>query len=105
VDAEGYAAIKPPWGQLTAYNLNQGEIEWQTVLGEFQELTARGLAPTGTQNIGGSVVTAGGLVFIGATQDEKFRAFDKTNGLVLWEAQLPAGGYASHCTFEVKGKQ
>ena len=105
VDAEGYAAIKPPWGQLTAYNLNQGEIEWQTVLGEFQELTARGLAPTGTQNIGGSVVTAGGLVFIGATQDEKFRAFDKTNGKILWEAQLPAGGYASPCTYEVKGKQ
>jgi len=105
VDAEGYAAIKPPWGQLTAYNLNKGEIVWQAVLGEFQELTARGLPPTGTQNIGGSVVTAGGLVFIGATQDEKFRAFDKTNGKVLWEAQLPAGGYASPCTYEVKGKQ
>ena len=105
VDAEGYAAIKPPWGQLTAYNLNKGEIAWQVVLGEFQELTARGLPPTGTQNIGGSVVTAGGLVFIGATQDEKFRAFDKTNGKVLWEAQVPAGGYASPCTYEVKGKQ
>ena len=105
VDAEGYAAIKPPWGQLTAYNLNKGEIVWQAVLGEFQELTARGLPPTGTQNIGGSVVTAGGLVFIGATQDEKFRAFDKTNGKVLWEAQVPAGGYASPCTYEVKGKQ
>ncbi len=104
-DAEGYAAIKPPWGQLTAYNLNKGEIAWQVVLGEFQELTARGIPPTGTQNIGGSVVTAGGLVFIGATQDEKFRAFDKTNGKVLWEAQLPAGGYASPCTYEVKGKQ
>jgi quinoprotein glucose dehydrogenase len=105
VDAEGYAAIKPPWGQLTAYNLNKGEIAWQVVLGEFQELTARGIPPTGTQNIGGSVVTAGGLVFIGATQDEKFRAFDKTSGKVLWEAQLPAGGHASPCTYEVKGKQ
>ena len=105
VDQEGFAAIKPPWGQLTAYDLNKGEIAWQVVLGEYKELTARGIPPTGTQNMGGSVVTAGGLIFIGATQDEKFRAFDKTNGQLLWEAQLPAGGYASPCTYEVNGKQ
>jgi quinoprotein glucose dehydrogenase len=105
VDREGYAAIKPPWGQLTAIDLNRGEIAWQVVLGEHKELTARGLAQTGTQNMGGSVVTAGGLVFIGATQDEKFRAFDKKTGKVLWETDLPAGGYASPCTYEVNGKQ
>jgi len=105
VDQEGHAAIKPPWGQLTAIDLNKGEIAWQVVLGEHKELTARGIPPTGTQNIGGSLSTAGGLVFIGATQDEKFRAFDKTDGKVLWEAQLPAGGYASPCTYEVGGKQ
>ena len=105
LDAEGYATIKPPWGQLTAYNLNKGEMVWQVTLGEFKELTARGIPPTGTQNIGGSVVTAGGLVFIGATQDEKFRAFHKTTGKLLWETELPAGGYASPCTYEVNGKQ
>jgi len=74
-------------------------------LGEFKELTARGIPPTGTQNIGGSLVTAGGLVFIGATQDERFRAFNKANGKVLWEAQLPAGGYASPSTYELDDKQ
>jgi len=104
-DHEGYPAIKPPWGQLTAIDLNKGEIAWQVTLGEHKALTARGVPQTGTLNIGGSVVTAGGLVFIGATQDEMFRAFDKTTGKVLWEAQLPAGGYASPCTYEVKGKQ
>jgi quinoprotein glucose dehydrogenase len=105
VDQEGYAAIKPPWGQLTAFDLNRGEIVWQKVLGEFKELTARGIPPTGTQNIGGSIVTAGGLVFIGSTQDEMFRAFDKTNGKLLWETKLPAGGYATPCTYEAGGKQ
>lgn len=104
-DREGYPAIKPPWGQFTAIDLNQGEIAWQVLLGEFKELTARGVPQTGTQNIGGSVVTAGGLVFIGATKDEKFRAFDKATGKVLWETQLEAGGYASPCSYEVNGKQ
>ena len=105
VDPEGYAAIKPPWGQLTAFDLNKGEIAWQVVLGEFKALTERGIPPTGTQNIGGSIVTAGGIVFIGSTQDEMFRAFDKTNGKLLWETQLPAGGYATPSTYEVGGKQ
>ena len=105
VDPEGYAAIKPPWGQLTAFDLGKGEIAWQVVLGEFRELTARGIPPTGTQNIGGSIVTAGGIVFIGSTQDEMFRAFDKTNGKLLWQAQLPAGGYATPSTYEAGGKQ
>ncbi len=105
VDQEGYAAIKPPWGQLTAFDLNRGEIAWQVVLGEHKELTARGIPPTGTQNIGGSIVTAGGIVFIGSTQDKMFRAFDKTNGKLLWEAQLPAGGYATPCAYEAGGKQ
>jgi quinoprotein glucose dehydrogenase len=105
VDQEGYAAIKPPWGQLTAFDLNQGAIAWQVVLGEHKELTARGIPPTGTQNIGGSIVTAGGIVFIGSTMDEMFRAFDKTNGKLLWKAQLPAGGYATPCTYEAGGRQ
>ncbi len=104
-DHEGYPAIKPPWGMLAAVDLNHGEIKWQIPLGEFPELTARGIPPTGTENLGGVIVTAGGLVFVGATKDEMFRAFDKTNGRLLWTYKLPAGGYATPCTYQVAGKQ
>lgn len=104
-DPKGYPAITPPWGSLTAINLNSGEFAWQSTLGEFDELTRQGIAPTGAPNLGGSVVTAGGLVFIASTQDEKFRAFDKATGKVLWETKLPAGGYASPSTYMVNGKQ
>lgn len=105
VDREGYPAIKPPWGQLAALDLNRGEMAWQTVLGEFTALVARGLPPTGTPNTGEPIVTAGGLVFIAATQDECFRAFDRTSGKVLWKTSLPAAGYATPCTYEAGGKQ
>ncbi len=105
LDQNGYPAVKPPWGLLNAIDLNTGEIVWQKTLGEFPELTARGIPPTGTETIGGSIVTAGGLVFIAATKDEKFRAFDKTTGKVLWETPLEAGGYAVPCTYMAKGKQ
>jgi quinoprotein glucose dehydrogenase len=104
-DPDGYPAIKPPWGSLTAINLNTGDFAWQVPLGEFEELTKKGIAPTGTPNLGGSIVTAGGLVFIASTKDEKFRAFDKKTGTLLWETKLPAGGYASPCTYMVNGKQ
>ena len=104
-DAEGYPAVKPPWGNLTAIDLNRGEFVWQITLGEFPELTARGIPPTGTENFGGSIVTAGGLVFIGGTMDEKLRAFDKGNGRLLWEHKLDAGGYATPCTYAVRGRQ
>lgn len=104
-DQEGYPGVKPPWGTLNAIDLNKGEILWQVPLGEYKELTARGIPPTGTHNLGGSVVTAGGLVFIGATKDEKFRAFDKKTGRIVWEYQLPAGGYATPATYSVNGKQ
>jgi quinoprotein glucose dehydrogenase len=104
-DAEGYPAVKPPWGQLTAIDLNTGEFAWRVPLGEFAELTKRGVPQTGTENFGGTIVTAGGLVFIGGTMDEKFHAFDKSSGKLLWEHQLPAGGYATPCTYEANGKQ
>ena len=105
LDPEGYPAIKPPWGTLNAIDLNKGEIAWQVPLGEFEELTERGIPPTGTDNLGGPIVTAGGLVFIGATKDEKFRAFDSKTGEVLWETTLPAGGYATPSTYAIDGKQ
>jgi len=105
LDPEGYPAVKPPWGTLTAIDLNRGEIKWQRTLGEFAALTARGIPATGTENYGGPVVTAGGVIFIAATQDEKIRAFAKDTGDPLWEAALPAGGYATPATYSVDGRQ
>jgi quinoprotein glucose dehydrogenase len=105
LDHEGYPAIKPPWGVLTAIDLNTGDFAWQVPLGEHPELTARGIPRTGTETFGGSIVTAGGLVFIAGTKDERFHAFDKGDGQMLWEASLPAGGYATPSTYQVKGRQ
>lgn len=104
-DQDGYPAIKPPWGLLNAIDLNRGEIVWQVPLGEFEALSQRGVPPTGTENFGGSIVTGGGLVLIGGSKDEKFRAFDKRTGKILWETRLPAGGYATPSTYMVDGRQ
>ena len=104
-DQDGYPAVKPPWGTLNAIDLNTGEYVWTVPLGEYPELIERGLPPTGTENYGGPVVTAGGLVFIGATRDELIRAFDKDTGTELWRAPLPAGGYATPATYSVGGRQ
>gem|GEM_PF-6684019 len=80
---------------MNAIDLNKGEILWKVALGEYPELIKRGLPATGTPNLGGPVTTAGGLVFIAATKDEKFRAFDKMTGQLLWEYKLPFGGFAT----------
>ena len=104
-DAEGYPAIKPPWGTLSAIDLNTGEYRWRITLGEHAALKARGIPRTGTELYGGPIVTAGGLVFVAATMDAKFRAFDKSTGALLWETQLPAAGYATPSTFRANGKQ
>ncbi len=105
LDDKGYPAIKPPWGTLNAVDLNSGDIKWSVVLGEYPELTARGIPPTGTENYGGPLVTAGGLIFIGATADETFRAFDKETGELLWKAKLPFSGNASPSTYMAGGRQ
>ena len=101
---EGYPAVKPPWGTLTAINLNTTQVVWKDTLGDYPELKARGIH-SGTENYGGPVVTAGGLVFIAATSDSKIRAFNKRTGQLLWEADLPASGFATPAVYNVSGKQ
>jgi quinoprotein glucose dehydrogenase len=106
LDPDGYPAIQPPWGTLTAINLDTGKIVWQRPLGEYPELAAQGMKDTGSENYGGPVVTAGGLLFIAATSyDNKIRAFDRDSGDVLWEATLPAAGNATPATYQVDGRQ
>jgi quinoprotein glucose dehydrogenase len=106
LDPDGYPAVEPPWGTLNAINLDTGDIQWRIPFGEFPELAARGMGNTGTENYGGPVVTAAGLLFIGATNhDRKFRAFDKLTGKLLWETTLPASGNATPAMYEVGGRQ
>ena len=104
-DPDGYPGIKPPWGTLNAIDLNTGDYLWRVPLGEYPELAKKGIPTTGTESYGGPLVTAGGLVFIAATRDEKIRAFDRKTGKVVWEYQLPAGGFATPVTYEVNGTQ
>ena len=103
VDAEGYPAITPPWGTLSAIDLNSGRYLWKIPLGEYPALN---MPNTGSENYGGPIVTAGGLLFIGATvYDRKFRAFDSRNGKLLWQTELPFAAVATPATYMVNGKQ
>lgn len=106
LDADGYPAIAPPWGTLNAIDLNTGEFVWKIPFGTFPELAAKGMADTGSENYGGPVVTAGGLLFIGASNfDRKFRAYDKATGKLLWETALPFSGNATPITYMMQGRQ
>jgi glucose dehydrogenase len=104
-DQEGYPANKPPWGTLNCLDLNTGKLLWKVPLGEYPELTAGGMKKTGTENYGGAIVTAGGLVFCAGTRDNLIRAFDKDTGAELWQAKLPYVGNAPPATYEFKGRQ
>jgi quinoprotein glucose dehydrogenase len=105
LDQNGVPAISPPWGTLNALDLVSGDLVWKVPLGEYPQLVAKGIRNTGSLNFGGAVATAGGVIFIAATADEKIRAFEKASGRVLWEYQLPAGGYATPSVYMVDGRQ
>lgn len=104
-DDRGYPVMKPPWGTLNAIDLNTGEYQWSVPLGHEASLNDPSYPESGTENYGGPIITSGGVLFIAATKDEKFRAFNMKTGEVLWETSLPAGGYATPATYEVNGKQ
>ena len=106
LDVDGYPAVEPPWGTLSAIDLNTGQYLWRVPLGEYPELIAKGIYDTGSENYGGPLVTAGGLVFIAATiYDRKFRAFDSRTGQKLWEYELPFAGLATPATYMNNGRQ
>ncbi|GAA4445977.1 hypothetical protein GCM10023091_38330 [Ravibacter arvi] len=105
LDREGRPGILPPWGRFTAIDMNTGQQKWQVPLGEIPSYKARGIPNSGTENYGGPILTASGILFIAATEDAKFRAFDKENGALLWETDVPAPAFSTPSTFEVNGAQ
>lgn len=104
-DHMGYHAIQPPWGKLVAVDVAKGDILWSVPLGEYPGLVEMGIRNTGAENFGGMAVTKGGLIFIAATEDNRFRAFDKTSGELLWEFEMDAPGFSSPSTYEIDGRQ
>jgi quinoprotein glucose dehydrogenase len=105
LDNEGYPASKPPWGTLNCIDLNTGKLIWKVPLGEYPELAAQGTPVTGTENYGGAIITAGGLLFCSGTRDAKIRAFDKDTGTELWSGKLPWVGSAPPTTYSINGRQ
>jgi quinoprotein glucose dehydrogenase len=106
LDPDGYPAIAPPWGTLNAIDLKTGKYLWKIPFGEYPDLANQGLKNTGSESYGGPIVTAGGVLFIGATvYDRKFRAFDSSSGKLLWETELPFAGVATPATYMIDGRQ
>jgi quinoprotein glucose dehydrogenase len=106
LDIDGYPAIAPPWGTLNAIDLNTGKYLWKIPFGEYPALARQGMAHTGSENYGGPILTAGGLLFIGATvYDRQMHAFDSSTGKLLWHTTLPYSGVATPATYMVDGKQ
>ena len=104
-DHMGYHAIQPPWGKLVAVDVARGDILWSVPLGEYPGLVEMGIRNTGAENFGGMAVTQGGLIFIAATEDNRFRAFDKTSGVLLWEFEMDSPGFSTPSTYEIDGRQ
>ena len=104
-DHMGYHAIQPPWGKLVAVDVARGDILWSVPLGEYPGLVEMGIRNTGAENFGGMAVTQGGLIFIAATEDNRFRAFDKASGVLLWEFEMDSPGFSTPSTYEVDGRQ
>ncbi|MBA2561668.1 MAG: PQQ-binding-like beta-propeller repeat protein [Chitinophagaceae bacterium] len=105
ITKSGLPGLAPPWGVLNAIDLNTGEYVWKITLGEDSLFKSKGVKETGTENYGGPVITKGGVLFIAATKDGKFRAFNKRTGKLLWETALPAAGFATPATYQVDGRQ
>ena len=105
LDKNGFPAIRPPWGTLNAIDLNTGEYVWTIPFGEIAGLTGKGADAHGAESYGGPVITASGLLLIAGTKDGFFRVYDKTNGKLLWQTQLPAAAFATPSTYQVNGKQ
>ncbi len=106
LDPDGYPAVAPPWGTLSAIDMNSGATLWRIPFGEYPELVAKGMRDTGSENYGGPVVTASGLLIIGATlRDQKLRIFDSKTGALLWQTMLPYTGMATPITYKVGGRQ
>ncbi|HEY4111570.1 c-type cytochrome, partial [Puia sp.] len=101
---EGYPAVAPPWGTLTAIDVNAGRIVWKDTLGDYPEFKAKGIH-TGTENYGGAVVTAGGVLFIAATSDARMHVYNKRTGQLLWEGDLPVAGFATPSVYSVGGRE
>lgn len=105
LDSKGLPAIAPPWGTFNAIDLNTGEYLWKIPFGEEPSLVEKGIKNTGSENYGGPVVTASGLLFIAATKDGHLRAYNKKSGQEVWKYKLPAAAFATPSTYMVNGKQ